>query len=316
MLNRAIAGANGDRVLVQYVPHAFGLKAMNLTFCSWLYAIRHRGITVMFHEVAFPRRIAQPIRHNILGEITSLMATLVARSAQRIFVSSLSWEAMLGPLVGCKKRIDWLPVPSTVPVVSDLGATMAIRARYAGDRVLVGHFGTYGPKIRDYLEVALPELLRDRRVNAMLLGRASGPFRAALVRRHPAIAARLHAPDDLRREDISRHLSACDLMIQPYPDGISARRTSAMAALAHGRPVLTMSGRLTEALWIESAAVATVPADDRAALAPLGIRLLDDPSERRRLGVAGFGLYRDRFDLCHTIKALRTIDADCDSKLV
>ena len=38
---------------------------------------------MMFHEVAFQRRIAQPIRHNLLGEVTSLMAMLVARSAQR-----------------------------------------------------------------------------------------------------------------------------------------------------------------------------------------------------------------------------------------
>jgi hypothetical protein len=27
-----------DRLLVQYVPHAFGFKAMNLPFCLWLYA--------------------------------------------------------------------------------------------------------------------------------------------------------------------------------------------------------------------------------------------------------------------------------------
>ena len=45
--------------------------------------------------------------------------------------------------------------------------------------------------------------------------------------------------DGLANEEVSVHLSACDLMIQPYPDGISARRTSAMAALAHERPVVT-----------------------------------------------------------------------------
>ena len=127
-------------------------------------------------------------------------------------------------MLGGLKAFEWLPVPSNVPLVSDPEATEAIREKYAAGGVLVGHFGTYGLKIRDYLEMALPELLQDSRVSVILLGRGSGSFREALVRRHPAIAARLHATDELLGEDLSRHLSACDLMIQPYPDGISTRR--------------------------------------------------------------------------------------------
>ena len=45
-LGRALAEANGNRILVQYVPHAFGFKAMNLPLCYWLYAqpaLEHHG---------------------------------------------------------------------------------------------------------------------------------------------------------------------------------------------------------------------------------------------------------------------------------
>jgi len=56
VLDRAIASGRHERILVQYVPHAFGLKAMNLPFCYWLYARRRWNIDVMFHEVAFARR--------------------------------------------------------------------------------------------------------------------------------------------------------------------------------------------------------------------------------------------------------------------
>jgi hypothetical protein len=45
---------NPARILVQYVPHAFGFKAMNFPFVSWLYARRRANISVMFHEVAYP----------------------------------------------------------------------------------------------------------------------------------------------------------------------------------------------------------------------------------------------------------------------
>ena len=159
-------------------------------------------------------------------------------------------------------------MPSTVPFVQDFEVTEAIRVKYAAGGLLVGHFGAYGSKIRDYLEVALPQLLQDRRVSVILLGRGSASFRKALVRRHSAIVTTLHATDELPSEELSRHLSACDLMLQPYSDGINTRHTSAMAALAHGRPVVTTVGRLTEPLWIESRAVALVPAQDAAALVP------------------------------------------------
>ncbi len=244
------------------------------------------------------------------------MAALVARSAQRIFVASQAWEQVLRRLVRNLNPIGWLPVPSNIPLENDPDATEAIRAQYASGGLLVGQFSTYGPKIRDYLEVALPELLLDRRVYAIALGRGSGPFRAAMVRRHPAIAAQLHATDELSGEELSRHLSACDLMIQPYPDGISTRRTSAMAALAHGRPVVTTVGRLTEPLWIESGAVATVPGADASALARLAVKVCDNPEERSRLGLAAATLYRERFDILHTINALRAEDADCNRNLV
>ena len=35
-LDRELARDRPDRVLVQYVPHAFGLKAMNLPFAAWV----------------------------------------------------------------------------------------------------------------------------------------------------------------------------------------------------------------------------------------------------------------------------------------
>ena len=48
-----------DRILVQYVPHAFGYKAMNVPFCAWLACCARQlaPVWVMFHEVAFPLRL-------------------------------------------------------------------------------------------------------------------------------------------------------------------------------------------------------------------------------------------------------------------
>src|SRR5438105_4425025 len=62
------------RLLVQYVPHGYGWKAMNLPFCLWLARQRRLPVWVMFHEVAFPLRRGQPLAHSVVGGVTHLMA--------------------------------------------------------------------------------------------------------------------------------------------------------------------------------------------------------------------------------------------------
>ena len=78
-----------------------------------------------------------------------------------------------------------------------------------------------------------------------------------------------------------------------------------MAGLAHGLAVVTTKGRLTEGLWQESGAVALAPAGDDNALLDEVRRLLASPESRARLGEAARKLYRERFDISHTVATLR-----------
>jgi len=109
--------------------------------------------------------------------------------------------------------------------------------------------------------------------------------------------------------ELSSHLAACDLLIQPYPDGASSRRSSLMAGLSHGVPILTTSGRLSESLWGESGAVAIVPAGDQSALLTSARKLIDFAEERSRLATAGLRLYEKRFDWPQVVTALMKVDA-------
>jgi hypothetical protein len=81
-----------------------------------------------------------------------------------------------------------------------------------------------------------------------------------------------------------------------------------MAAISHGRPVLTTNGHLTEQLWGDTAAVAMVAVQESHQLASAAKRLLANPCELQRLGLAAAQLYDDRFDLRHAIATLRAID--------
>ena len=69
---------------------------MNLAFCSWLLLRKPLAPWVMFHEVAFPREPGQPWRHQVLGKVTHVMAGMMAKAAERIFVSVPRWEEHSG----------------------------------------------------------------------------------------------------------------------------------------------------------------------------------------------------------------------------
>ncbi|HKN01885.1 MAG TPA: glycosyltransferase [Candidatus Binataceae bacterium] len=308
-LDRMLESQRPDRVLVQYVPHTFGRRAINVRFCLWLYARRHRyPIWVMFHEVAVEVKRNQPLRRNFLGAITHLMAFLAARAAQRIFVAIPAWELMLKPALTKGQVAEWLPVPSNIPVVSDVEQSLNIRKRYvAEDEILIGHFGTYGQWTAEPVAQSLVRIMnRGSNRKALLLGAGSSEFRTRLADRHPSLGDRLYASGALEASELSLHLSACDLMVQPYPDGVCTRRGSVMACLAHGLPIVTTSGRFTEPIWRDAGAALFSSENDPDDMARQVDLLTRETATRKRIGAAGKALYDRRFALNHTIEALRS----------
>jgi Glycosyl transferases group 1 len=297
------------RILVQYVPHAFGARAMNLAFPFWLFSQRNKmPIDVMFHEVVFPIKVRQALRHNFLGVITRIMALMVARAATRTFVAIPAWERTLLPLIHGSRQFNWLPVPSNIPLAQCDERVRALKNRYSSTQqgILIGHFGTYGGWISEALKSSvLPILQRHSDASLLLIGGKSEGFRSQLLSEHPTLGTRIHATGEIDPLEVSRHITCCDLMVQPYPDGISGRRGSAMAALSHGRAIVTTSGHLTEPLWEQSGAVELVKAGHAEGLIAATSRLMEDAHQRSQLGTAAEKLYAERFDLTHTIAALR-----------
>jgi glycosyltransferase involved in cell wall biosynthesis len=296
------------RLVVQYVPHAFGLKGMNLPFCLWLQARREERVWALFHEVHYPFERGQRLQRHALAGVQWSMAALLARRADRVLVSIPAWEGMLWPRHRRAGPARWLPIPSNLPTRPRPGAPEALRARLAPEGVLLGHFGTYGPHVAPRLEALLPPLLsRDARRRALLLGRGGPAFAEALARSHPALAGRLQAPGTLAAQDVVDHLAACTLLVQPYPDGVSARRTSAMAGLALGVPLVTNAGALTEDVWRHTEAVALAPSPEHDALVATTEALLGDPDARERRARAAPGFYAAHFSLERTLATLRAL---------
>ena len=302
-LDRELARFRPDRILIQYVPHAFGWKGMNLPFAAWVAARARRiaPVWVMFHEVWFPFRW-RPVSHAVLGATTRAMARLVAGAAARVFVSIPAWGELVRRACPRARPAEWLPVPCGVGTEATYVAIAEVRRGLPAGAEIVGHFGTFGRFITDMLEPAIRELLTARpRVRVVLAGRNSEVFRDRLQ------SDRVTATGDLAADQLPAHLRACDVLLQPYPDGISSRRTSAMAGLANGVPVVSNFGFLSEPLWATTDGVRVAAGPDPSALAAAVGDVLDlPPAARAALGERGAHLYRTTFDISHTVTRLRS----------
>ena len=309
-LGTALAGWSAPRrVLLQYAPNALGMRGMNLPACLWLLArARRDDIRVMFHEPYLYFGWRRPQR-NLLALVQRVMAVCLLGASRRVYVSSATWERYLSPFMWLGARqLMWLPVPSTVPRTEDTDAVARCRRRLRGgdaDTAVVGHFGTYGEHIRPRVAACFVTLAARRpSLRFLCLGHHSDRFAADLTRRHPTLDGRLLHAADLPADEVAVHLRACDVVVQPFVDGVTTRRTSLMAALINGCPVVTTRGALTEEIWDETAGVALAPAGDDAALAELTEALLDDPDRRSALARDGRRLYETRFALTHVISHL------------
>ena len=112
------------------------------------------------------------------------------------------------------------------------------------------------------------------------------------------------ATGSLNDSSLAAHVAACDLLMQPYPDGISSRRTTAMAGLRLGVPIVTTHGYITEPFWEASRAVRLVPVEHAVDMATQALELLANPGDRALLGRTGRDLYDRTFELGRTIAAI------------
>jgi glycosyltransferase involved in cell wall biosynthesis len=300
------ASAAPRRLLVQYAPQAFGRRGMNLGFCRWV--LRRARVAdevrVFFHE-PFVEFSARHPRRAPLATATHAMAWLLLRAASRVYLSTPAWAGLLRPLAprGLPQP-EWLPIPSTIPRVEDAPGVAEVRARLCGGAAQVlGHFGTYGGMITPLLRPVLASLLARPGLALLLLGEGGPAFAERLCAGDAGLRQRVRAPGRLPAEALSLHLQACDLLLQPYPDGVSARRTTAMAALANRVPLLSTLGRFSEPEW-SAAGIPLTPAGDAGALAARAAELLDHPADLAAAAEAGWRLYHDRFAMAHTLATL------------
>ena len=276
-----------DIVNLQYQPAAFNMNSPAINFLPW----RLRGIApavVTFHDLRVPYLF--PKANGLRGWVVRTMAR---RSAGCIATNAADLTRLQ----------QWTDKPLRhIPIGSNIDAYDPNHVEIAEARdhlhlgrndILLGYFGFLNEsKGADVLIDALSQL--DDHVHLVFFGGRTGASDAksnqgyldhlqqVIDRR--GLHRRVHWTGFLPPMRVSTYLSAADLMVMPYRDGVSSRRGTLMAVLAHGRPLVTTSpGKLEDGfehdknMWL-------VPPDDARALADAVRSLGSDPARRTRLG--------------------------------
>jgi glycosyltransferase involved in cell wall biosynthesis len=298
------AEARPRRLLVPYAPNVFGRRGLNLAVCRWLVARAEAGdeIHLIVHEPFYPWRLVDKPSRWVLAAVQRLMMRRLLAASARVYLSTMSWEPLLRPFAPPGLPMVHLPSFSNVPVEPP-AAGDGIRARLtSGASSVVGSFGAQPGEIRELLSEIVSRTASSDTC-WVFMGDGSRDVASFIASACPASRPYIHATGTVDESTLSAHLHACDVMVQPYRDGITTRRTTAMACLAHGVPVVTNHGMFTEPMWRESQAV-LLSDGDSASLAANAATLLADVEARRRLGLRGRAVYERQFAPRHAAHTL------------
>ena len=278
-------GCRPPWVLLQYNPFSYGRWGVAPGLIREAAALRRRGarVAVMVHESWIELR---DWRTALMGayQWTQLRSLLACSDAVLAATEALAGE--LG------RKAVHTPVGSNITPLGVTSGTARERLG-VGDELIVALFGTAHPsRALDYAEKAIVALASAEAGDVTVLNLGTGT---------PALDAgegvRVDTPGPLGEVEISLRLSAADLCLLPFTDGLSTRRTTLMAALAHGLPVLGLRGTATDTVLTgHPQALMLTPAGDRPGFVHAAVEMAADRAALRARGESGRELYEAEFD--------------------
>jgi glycosyltransferase involved in cell wall biosynthesis len=272
---------------VQYQASAYGMHPA----INFVPQRRERPpVVVTFHDLNVPYLFpkAGPLRWQVVR--------MLARRGDGVIVTNQEdyyrLEGEISPA-----RLSLIPIGSNIPPAPPPGYDRdAERARWGvgPDDLLLGYFGFLNESKGGEELVQALALLVARGVPAHLLmvgGRvgSSDPSNRAYAERVEGLISalgvgeRVHWTGYAGPEKVSAGLLATDMCVLPYRDGVSFRRGTLHACLAHGRAVVTTRPAMPLSEVQDGDNMLLVEPRDPEGLAEGVIRLATDPALRARL---------------------------------
>lgn len=255
-----------DVLNMQYEPAAYAMQVgVNFLPSPWARRSIKVPIVTTFHDLLVPYLFpkAGPLRWKVMEYLARHSdAVIVTNEEDRARLSNLPVSlrypaeraAWRQPLTS---NLHTIPIGSNIEPVDISDSDRVIERAHWGvqpDEFLLGYFGFLnlskgGADLMQALKTLIDEGLP---VKLLLIGGRTGSSDptnaeyAAQVERlieTLGVKERVIATGYLDPAGVSRALLACDVMVLPYVDGASLRRGSLLAALVHGKAIVTTEPR-------------------------------------------------------------------------
>jgi glycosyltransferase involved in cell wall biosynthesis len=310
-LVEAIVAEQPDWILLQYNPFGFGRRGLNLHLYRVLAAMKKKlpqsRLAIMFHETYVPW---SGVRMSIMAVWQRWQFKRLGRAADVMFFSISPWaDEHRAWFPG--KPIYHLPVGSNIPRVEITKTEARRRLDIDEEEVVLGVFGNaHTSRLFGMVRAAAEAVQRSgRRVRVLYIG----PDGKTILKSLGDVPAITDGP--LPGDEVSRRLSAVDISLATYSDGVSTRRGAMMAALQHGLPIVGTIGIHTDPeLAAEiGTAMLLIPAHDVKGYAEAVVALSADTAMRDRLSRGAVELFERRY--CWAVIAENLINVLAASKM-
>ena len=278
-----------DLLNVQYQAAAFNMRSPVANLMPWRF--KHLCPTVVtFHDLRVPYLFPKA------GRLRETAVNFMAKQATGVIVTNPQDLTTLQQKGIGVERLIQIPIGSNINARDVLPAEMqAVRQelQLGADDLLLGYFGFLNEtKGADTLLQALAKLPAN--VHLVFIGGRTGTSDTANNQQFfeqldqmivdLGLSERVHWTGFVEDHHVSTYLQTADLMVMPYKDGVSLRRGTLMAALAHGRPLISTMPTVPTPELSHSQNIWLVPPDDVLSLAKGIETLLADQNLQTKLG--------------------------------
>lgn len=295
-LANEVGEGSPDWVVLQYDPYAWQIRYGFNPFVPLLFAelrrrCPHVRVAMIVHEIFADPKTA---RAALLAGWVGAQLWSMGRLADAVFFAVEPWARRFQRWFP-KTPVFHLPSGSNVEVQPNRREAVRRERGISERTVVLGLFGRLGATRPLDLVRKSAERLRAEGLEPLIyyLG-----LQAESVRSSSMLAELpLLAEGPLQTDEISTRMSAIDIFLVPIEEGVSSRRTSLMAGLAHGLATVATSGSITDDIFLRENGRALMLADinDPSLFANHVLTLALDVQRRSTIAAAGRAFFEREF---------------------
>lgn len=239
-----------DQIIVQWVPYLYNRRGWNFMLYYVLRGVKAH-VTTVVHE---PWVELDNFKHVLLGPLQRASLLSLCAVSTDVVMGIQKWRRYLGPYIASEK-LRCVPIGSNVPIEKLTNRQKNELKKEIGipnDCPVVLSIAPQGTGKNIGLVAETWEQLQFHHPEVRWLIVGCDLSRVERLCGNLSSKNRIICPGFVSLKQLSHFIQLGTVCFAPFVDGISARRTSAIAAIDHGLAVVSNRGHLTDDIFTGS----------------------------------------------------------------